>query len=229
MEKQQPPAVLTSGMSGLKLQEGDSNGLSLTSSIEAVLRDLSPPARLSTADRFSNECQSRIVRVSLLEGKLNLSSAAEYIDEELVDQYKFTSLQQLRLLTSELNGVMGANTLSDELVFRLWFTLLRLAGPGPLQSDEGRRLSQGVLKGCYFCATILIAMESRLPCPTPAIGAHFDSPAVGRSQTSFCRQPTSAIGWRHGPETRCGCRWGQSKTRTIRRSGLEIGFVLGNL
>lgn len=109
---------------------------------------------------------------------MNLSSAAGYIDEEIVDQYKFTSLQQLRLLTSELNGEMGANTLSDELVFRLWFTLLRLAGPGALQSDEGRRLSQGVLKGCYFCATILIALWSRLPCPTPAIGAHFDSPAV---------------------------------------------------
>ncbi|KAH8082638.1 hypothetical protein HD553DRAFT_62746 [Filobasidium floriforme] len=120
MEKQ-PPAVLTSGISELKLHEGDSNGPSLVSNIEAVLRDLPPPARLSTTDRFSNEY------------------------EEIVDQYKFTSLQQLRLLTSELNGEMGANTLSDELVFRLWFTLLRLAGPGALQSDEGRRLSQDCL------------------------------------------------------------------------------------
>jgi hypothetical protein len=47
----------------LKLAEGSFNSPSLTSSIEAVLRDLSPPARLSTADRFSNECQSRIARV----------------------------------------------------------------------------------------------------------------------------------------------------------------------
>jgi hypothetical protein len=43
---------------------------------------------------------------------------------------------------------VDANKLDDDLIFRLWLTLLRLAGPGPLQSNEGRRLTQGEQMGC---------------------------------------------------------------------------------
>jgi len=61
----------------------------------------------------------------------------------MIDQFKYETTRNLLSLKGLLDGHPNETDLGPELTFNLWLTLLRLGGPGELQSLEGAKLSSG--------------------------------------------------------------------------------------
>lgn len=66
-----------------------------------------------------------------------------FTDTSVTDQYKCQTTRNLLSLKGLLDGHPTQADLGPELTLNLWLTLLRLSGPGEVQSLEGAKLSSG--------------------------------------------------------------------------------------
>jgi hypothetical protein len=117
--------------------------------IIGVLQSLQPPVRLGSLDRLSSDCESTWYCLKILAA---LSSVA---DTSVIDQYKYETTRNLLLLRELLLSRPSQTDLGSELTFDLWLTLLRLSGPGELQSIEGTKLSLGEI-----CFSLSLSLQS---------------------------------------------------------------------
>jgi hypothetical protein len=68
---------------------------------------------------------------------------SHHTDTSMIDRYKYETTRNLLALKGLLDGHPNQADLGTDLTLNLWLTLLRLNGPGELQSLEGIRLSSG--------------------------------------------------------------------------------------